>query len=776
MKNVIHYKLELLRNETFVLIRKYILFLLLISLSPSLLSESNIKIYHNHSNIFYKTAISPDSKHFAASDGSRVRIWEINGDIVGEFFEKNPRIATRKEWKFWNIYRSTTPVIAFVNNEELAIVQDEGYSKRKIIITGLDGVYKREYILPGKKINEMGTHEDKKHGRQSGISAIHVSPDGETIITFEPYGYYIFIRDKNFKEIKGIRLDPTAESVGRFAEIKNLKFLPDSSGFIIETNGEAVKDGWISTMTLYDIKGNQIRGLLTDKLATSIDSPYGKIPTDPIYAPKEWDISPDGKYIAWIDRNPKIDKKLLGTYKVEEIHPKGSFKEKPHGVYIGIRRIEIATGKHHLAIVVNGGDTTLKNVEERRPYTDPYIKDLYFDEDSEEYIGSSQKGIYRISLDGKITSWKENSEDTEFTEYYKRKYGKSYSQPILLDHTWITPDRKTLISKNFYFLSIDGDLKGQIGNKKSVLESLRGYEPLRVSHEGRFITLEFDRGKDSLLWDTKTSEITRVNASVFWDTENREYRMSKSNSSILIKYNNSEMVLPSRYLPLKVFPFPDGTAALSETGLVMLDKEGNASKKHPRSTYWAPFAMHPSLKYYLVPNVDPKVKTMVKVDITGKKLSEFWIGSFFTNVRYSPDGTHIIGSHSESGCISIWDESGNLQDFPGMQDKRFLDLHPEHASGIAMTKDNQFLITSTNDAIYLVNLKSGKRAKASIFYKNNEEKDTEFDFIVSDSEGRFEASEAVKHLVGISENGQNKSEKLRKKQFTSGLLWKFLSE
>lgn len=736
---------------------------------------AGVKVNHSNPLLPYHTVYSPDGRHFAVSGEWYVRIWDISGNMTGEYFDRFPRISFRKDFRFWNIHRSKGSVIAFLNNKELAIVHNGQGDVRKVVIVGLNGHAVREIDIPGKKINEMGTHEDNRQGRRSEISKVFVSPDGQRIITVEPHGGYFFIRDRDFKELKGIRLEGTNSYSDRFAQIKDLLFLPDNSGFIIKTTGHPVSGGWISWMTLFNMHGVQVKGLLTDQWISSIETSHGKVARDRDNGPPDnWDMSPDGRYISWLGCTGKIDRGSLGTYRVEQHHPAGSFREKPYSVAYCIRKLEISSGKQYQAYVLKGGDETLQNRIERWPITEPYITALFFTKNSREYIGMSAKGLYRISFDGKITSYRENPEDREFSRYYKARYGKEHKKPLELEDAVLTPDRETVISRNYYILNHDGTLKGHVRPFLPVLNTSTEGSRIEVSRDGRYISIEKDRGSDSVLWDTKNGVVTREKASIYWDNRNREYRLSADHSTIKIKYEGSEIVLPIRRHIKSVFPFPNREVGVLDNGLVLLDSEGNARIKHPKSTYSYYFAMHPGLKYYMVPNVDPKIKKMVKVSITGQRISDFWIGSFISTVKFSPDGSLLIGSHDESGCISIWDDNNKLQDYPGHRNGRLFDLHPEPILGLAMTGNNRFLVTGTPDGIVVTDLKTGKRARASLYFRNNESNSREFGYVVSDSTGRFECSDEEKDRVSIMEDGKAVTRALWNRYYTENLLWKFM--
>jgi WD40 repeat protein len=731
-------------------------------LLSSQISMAQVTVFHNISPSYnYFETLSPDGKHFAVSDKWMIHIWDAQGFKIGEYYDRFPRITTRKEFNFWDIERSRSNFITFLNNEELAVVENNLSERRRILIIGLDGNFKRELIIPGEKFNEMGIKDKGEHGRQSEISKIFVSPDGDKIVTIEPRGGYFCIRDRNFKELKAIRLDGNQVSGGSFVEILDLKFLPDSSGFLLKTRGQEVKDGFVSFITHYDVKGNVVKGILTDQWTTSIDTPYGKIPREnDSKAPEKWDISPDGKYLVFMECAGNIDKKLLGTYKEEQDHPVGSFKERPYQVAYCIRKLEIKTGKQFQSYILKGGDNTLKTRKTNWPITDPYAMELYFAQNSKDYIGFSSYGIYHLNDLGKISAYYPHPKNILNTE-----------------NALLSPDRQKIIS-NIYFEKYICDIKanpiGHVQNIAPAFNSSTTGSQIRVSHQGNFLTIDKGKGSDSILMDAKTGKITREKASIYWDNKDQEYRLGADYKTIRVNYKESEVVIPIQKHVNRVFPFANQQVGVSDNGLVLLDKDGNAVQKYPKSTFYQYFAMHPSLKHYMAPNVDAKVKTMIKVSIAGQKISDFLVGSFFSTIIYSPDGSLLIGSQDNAGCISIWDDQGKLVKYPGQHDNRFFDLQPDPIIGLAMTMDNRFLFTGTVDSIIITDLKTGARAKLTIFFSNKDEKSNDVDFVISDSKGRFDHSPGAKSRVSLMEKGKNKTKELWDDYYTQGLMWKFL--
>lgn len=750
------------------------IFILLNSLVFGVLSLSaQVQVFHGkpYDNL-YSTTFSPDGKHVAQSGSWYVRIYTTDGSMVGEYFDRSPRISFRKEFRFWDIHRQRGSLIAFINNEELAIAEKNTTALQTIKIVGLDGVFKREIKVPMKQ---------KPDEDYSTIDQIILSPKMDQLITVESWTGDMVIRDTQFKEIRRINLPGTDSYSDRFVNIKEIKYLNDGSGFMVNSMGQPLSDGWISYLTLYDRKGNLVRSLMNDKWTKSMDTTYGKVVREKDSRPPEkWDISPDGKSVAFLGCIGKIDPKLLGTYKVEEIHPPGSFKELPHKVAYCIRTIDIQSGKQFESYVLYGGDVTLKNAKEREPIVNPALYQLFFAPNNKDFLGVSDKGLYKISKQGRITEYLPYPNDDDYAAFYKKKYNKELGYySIRPQELFITPDRKKFLSKtlytSLYFLDTEGKVLGRIKPYYPLYSSGNEGSPIRLSHTGRYFTLQMDPGKDSLLWDFKTNTITREKANIYWDNKDKEYRMSLEKNELHIKYSDAEAVLPANLLRSLVL-FDNKQMGVSDKGLVILDKEGEAVKKHPRSTFWFRFAMHPSLEYYMVPSVDAKVKNMYKVSITGQRISEFWIGGFISTVLFSRDGSLLLGSHDSAGCISIWDGKGKLVDFPGQKEGRFFDLHPDPVLSMAMTRDNRFLFTGTADRILVTDLKTGARATLSLFYHSSPHQDNtaSVEFIVSDDKGRFECSENACDRVSITQKGQSRTKALWDDYFTENLLWKFL--
>lgn len=740
---------------------------------------SQVTVFHTKPyDMLYSTSFSPDSRHVAYSGTWYVRIYDMKGKMVGEYFDRAPFISFRSDFRFWNIHRQSGSQIAFINNEELAVAEKNNGKNQKIKIIGVDGYFKREIKVP------MDQLPDESY---SNIDQIIVSPLMDRLITIERWTGDFVIRDMNFKVIRRVNLLGTNSYSNRFVNIEEIKFLPDGSGFILKSRGEPLQEGWIAFLTLYDKEGNFIRKLVSDEWVKTIETTYGKIEREKdSYPLNELDISPDGQTVVCTDCVGEIDRNLLGKYKYEEIHPPGSFSEHSYRVAKCIRTIDIKSGKQFQAYVLRGGDVTIKNAKERLPFTNPSISQIFFAPNSKDYIGVSAEGLYKISSDGKILEYLPYQNDDEYAAYYNKVYSKPLGYySIKPQNLYITADRKTFVSKtiytSLYFLNTEGAIQGQIKRYYTPFSTGTEGSPIRVSLAGRYFTLDIDQGKESLLWDFKTNTITKEKSSIYWDTSDNEYRMSFDKKGIRIKYRDSDALIPVSHIG-SVVPFANRKTAVSDNGLVVVDQEGNPIIKHPKSTYWFRFAMHPGLEHYMVPSVDAKVKTMVKVSITGQKISDYWIGSFISKVLYSPDGSLLLGSHDLSGCISIWDNSNKLLDFPGQtkghfNEGRFFDLHPDPVMSMAVTKDNRFLFTGTADRIIVTDLKTGSRATISLFYREHYSSTSEnvpLDFIVSDSRGRFECSHEARDRVSIMENGTNQTDALWKKYYTQNLLWNYL--
>ena len=95
-----------------------------------------------------------------------------------------------------------------------------------------------------------------------------------------------------------------------------------------------------------------------------------------------------------------------------------------------------------------------------------------------------------------------------------------------------------------------------------------------------------------------------------------------------------------------------------------------------------------------------------------------------------------------------------------------------------MTKDNRFLITGTENGTVIANLLTGSRLKISLYYRNDNSNlfPDEYEYIISDSTGRFECTDGVKNRIAVIENGTAKTDFLWNKYSTKNLVWKFMNE
>ncbi len=669
-----------------------------------------------------RPVISHDGKYFALIGDSKVRIYDVNGNQTGTFIDPDPYINPPNEWKFWNPNRIISAIAFLPDNRHLAVAVHQ----RKINIITLAGKIIKTIDVPVQKMSP-------ESGGWSYIDDIIYFPDGKKLITFESADTDIIVRDANYNLLKRINLKHGTMAY----EFTTIKVTPDGKNFITLQNFETPSaDGWTSILKLFDENGNFIRDLENDKpgsIATE-DGKFKKV----FIKPLNFNISNDGKYVIY--KNTYFHMTVpdpLGR----KIKKYG--REYPMTIIHKIRRTEIATGKQFETWITEDKDIG--------------INEVAFTSDDKNIIAVDLSSIYTISFKGEILSTFKN-ENVKYTDGDKElSYPFQTSSEIINSKTnavlaYCTSPKSGIIYYNFKGKPLTYLIHDNLEPKK-----------ISVSHNGEFISFEFEKFKQSYLFDVRKNTITTENASIFFDNKNKEQRISylkdettRKDTTVLSLNGKSEKY--PEYDPRYIVILPNNQFAETYSGFTLFDSDGEAIRRYPNCSISQDIAVDPLAKYYVSPSTSAKYKEIYLFDFNGKNLKKWYLGAFFTYAYcFSPDGSLIAGGHDNVGYLQIWDTDGKLL-------HRFSNIHSGQISGIGLI-NNKFLVSSEEDGnIVITNLETKEFLNISLY--SNEK------FIASDSSGRFDCSEEMEDRVTIFSSG-NISE--RKKQ-TEGLVWKFLQE
>ncbi len=676
-----------------------------------------ITIQHsiNHMNPdLYEPIVSPNGKYMATIGNNKVKIWDTQGNLLSTFLDDDPYINPPNKFKYWQPQRRIYTVTFLPNNKELAV----SAFKRRIYILGLDGEVKKRYILKDLK----GATES------SGIYKIVFFPKTKRLLTYEtPYNDEFVIRDLNFKLIKRINMKNST-----YSQTFHILSHPSSKYFIVgRSPAIPSKNGWDASIQLFNLNGKVIKDIENNK-PEKIKTPDGKMKKKFIH-PKQFQISPNGKTLIYLERNSFKDplkRKFLKqgrTKKVEvnrywygRIRWVNLFNNKKFEFWIS----EEANDIRHISFLNN--QTILA-------------------------IGTNH--IYHFSLKGKLLKTIKNKEIT-----YKGK-----KIPFSISNAVIVPKQKIISAYEKKYLQwIIYKTNGKI--IRFLPKPSFKFTNVAISHRGDFLTFEVDRANKSLVFDTKKNKVFTKNASVWYDNKNREYSLSHSRKAYenIIKYHQRMIKISHRNEKyVNLLPLPNGTYANLKNKFTLFKLSGVAIRRYPKAKISLDTAIEPKLKYYVYANTSDKYKTFQLFNMNGKKIKEFYVGAFFSfGIKTSLDGKWIIAGHDNAGVISIWNKNGKLLN-------RIFNLHSTSIKGVALTENKRFLLSTAIDGtIKILDLKTKNVLSLSLL-KNNQ-------FLASDLKGRFNCSKEAKNFVSIVQSNKNQNKKLWNKAFTPKLIYKFL--
>ncbi|MBN1499692.1 MAG: hypothetical protein JW982_06045 [Spirochaetes bacterium] len=667
-----------------------------------------------------RPVISHDGKYFALIGDYKVRIYDVNGNQTGTFIDPDPFINPPNEWKFWNPNRIISAVAFLPDNKHLAVAVHQ----RKVNIITLTGKIVKTINVPVQKMSAAS-------GGWSYIDDIIYFPNGKKIITYESTDTDIIIRDVNYNLLKRINLQH-GSSAYKFTSIK---ITPDGKYFVTLQNTETPStDGWNSIMKLYDENGNYIRDLENDKPGniTTTDGKFKRV----FIKPETFNISNDSKYVIY-----------KGTYfSTTVVDPLGRKiqkygREYPMTIIHKIRRTEISTGKQFETWITEDHKIG--------------IHEVAFTGDDKNIIAVDSENIYTISFKGEILSTYKN-ENVKYSED-----DKELSYPFQTSAELINSRTNTVLA--YCTSPKNGIIYYDFKGKPLAYLLHDNLEPLKisVSHNGEFISFEFEKFKKSYLFDVRKNKITTENASIYFDNKNREQRISylkdettRKNTTVLSLNGRSEKY--PEYDPKFIVILPNNQFAETYSGFTLFDSDGEALRRYPNCSIGQEIAVDPQLKYYVSPSTSAKYKEIYLFNFDGKIIKKWYLGAFFTYAySFSPDGSLIAGGHDKVGYLQVWNTDGKLL-------HSLSTIHSGQVIGIGMV-NNKYLVSSEEDGnIAITNLETKELLNISL-YANEK-------FIASDSSGRFDCSPGIEERVTASDA----SGKTVKKNFTKGLIWKFL--
>ncbi len=325
----------------------------------STLMASELSIEHNvhfYSPYFSDPAVSQNGKYIAYVGNNSVKIWDINGNCIGSFIDKEPYINPPNEFKFWQPNRNINAVAFLPDNKHLAV----SVFPRRVYILDLNGKLIKKY-----KVKKLRISRDEREW--SKISQIHYFPRGDTLLTYEPGGDDIVIRNKNYEKIKRVQLNKTTSVSNSIIRIS-----PDGMFFVVAQNvAQSTKKGWKTYMRLFDNKGILLRNISSDRPG-KILTPYGKFKK--IFFFPDWvEFSPDSKYLIY-----------MNTYHAGRFRDPSDSRKYQGG---RIRRVEIKSGREKEFWIP---DSTYR------------ITRLFHNKNGKTYTGVSSRAVYEISKDGEI--------------------------------------------------------------------------------------------------------------------------------------------------------------------------------------------------------------------------------------------------------------------------------------------------------------------------------------------------------------------------------------
>ncbi len=648
--------------------------------------------------------MSPDGKYFALAGDYKVRIWNNEGRQTGTFIDPRPYINPPNKYKFWSPNRIIYAASFLPDSRRLAVSVFPG----TVHITDLSGRIEKTFRV---KKNDPGTSSDKR----SSITQIVFFPGGDRVLTVEPSGTEIILRDENFKMIKRINFAHGSWSI----TFPSVKISPDGKYFVVlHSPALPSKDGWNSSMKLYDSNGKFIRDIETDKPGR-IKTPQGKFAGE-MLKPADFHFTENSKHIVYMN----------GTYFTTKNDPlnrtaKNKFgRDKKLSIHYKIRKTAIPSGRQEEIWITDSNAS---------------IKGLYLRGD--DLYGLGYENIYKIDSRGNIeeTIPHENIE-------YKTKRGTRQRQ-------FNSSNQVPNVESGLIFAGTNSPYTGTIvydlkGNSKFILKQDRAFpKKIRVSHRGEFISLEIEKGKKSLLFDTNNNTVKAVNESVFFDSRNRlcslkkEYsRERRTNIISLTRGGETETFTTKEHKLFYVIPLPDGKFADFKNGFTLFSAEGEAIKRYPEAKINQDTAIDPKLKFYINADTSSKMKTVQLFNLNGKRIKKWYLGAFFTAYTISPDGSLIAAGHNKTGYVQVWNLQGKLL-------KRFSDVHTGEVKSLAFTRDNRYLVSLEYDGtVKVTDLKENRRLKLTFL---NEGK-----FMASDNSGRYDCSEGLEKRITVSEKGK----------------------
>ncbi len=697
-----------------ILFTMVLVFVMMANLHSKSKNFVNIEHSVNHKDLEVEmTVVSPDGKYVATTGDYQVKIWDNKGNLLATFLDDKPYINPPNEFKYWELQRRIYDIKFLPDSKTLAV----SAFNRRIYYLDLNGKVKKKFIVKKLKGAIMnGT-----------LYKMMFFSDNKRLITFEqPYNEEYVIRDKNLKVIKRINMKEGYPYSHNFDQLTSL---PNGKGYITTRNPAIPsKDGWKTSLQLFSKNGKLIRDLENDKPGR-IKTPDGKMKREFI-KPKKFAISTDSNYVAYLQKKSFRDP--WNRKVVDKKYPKR--RKKKVEWYGRIRVVNIKNGKRFEFWL---------NDDQRR------IRRISFSKNGKNIIGFAAYNMFHFSKKGTLI---------KTVPHEKLHKNKNFEVQDIVESpklNFVTAEYRK--NRLWSFYGSDGKMIREVPKRDFTFKSAS------MSHNGEFLAFEIDRAKSSIVFDTKKNKIFFRKASIWYDNNNREYSLSHDRKSYIntIKFHDSEIKIGQRetkYFYLR--PLPNGNYADFTDGFTLFDKEGEAIRRYAKAGIGQDTAVDPNMKYYVEPKTWSKYKTFIVKKLSGKKIKNFYVGAFMgKDIITSVKGEWIIAGHKKTGVVQIWNNRGKLL-------RRMMNLHSTQITGLAITKNKRFLLSTARDgSSKIIDLKTNNILKITMFKTG--------DFIVSDNT-RFDCTDNVKHLVSISKDGKNLTSKLFNKMKTNKLLYKFL--